>query len=326
VPEPPFEVATWVSAPDGTKLYCRSTSPDPSLDPPPASARAGARAVAPAAGANSTVSSSQLRAFFCDGIGCDGFVWKHIFADLQHVLPMTHWHYRGHGRSAPPVDPDAIGIGDHAEDLLSVRRAMGMPPSILFGHSMGVQVALEHYHRHPENVRALVLACGSYGKVTQTVRGVPIVEAILPSLLRFVDKYPEVVRAVWTRVPHEMALKVAMKMGDLDAEHARIEDVLPYLTHMVAVDIGMFLRMLKAAGEHSAENFLGDIKVPVLIVAAERDTFTPVWLSETLAREIPDADMLMVPAGSHAAPVERADLVVPRIRRFLSERVGLNGP
>jgi pimeloyl-ACP methyl ester carboxylesterase len=188
---------------------------------------------------------------------------------------------------------------------------------------MGVQVVLEAYHRHPEHVRGLVLACGSYGKITQTVRGVPIVEALLPSLLRFVDKYPEIVRAVWTRVPHEMALRVALKLGDLDAEHARVEDVIPYMTHMSAVDIGMFLHMLRAAGEHSAAEYLPEVRVPVLIVAAERDTFTPVWLSEEMARDIPGADFLLVPGGSHAAPVERADLVVPAIEAFLRDRIGI---
>ncbi|NOU30593.1 MAG: alpha/beta hydrolase [Polyangiaceae bacterium] len=294
IAEPPFATSTFALAEDGTRLFVRSTAPD---------------------------DTESVRSFFCDGIGCDGFIWKHAWDVIAPLMPMTHWHYRGHGRSAPPQVAENITIVDHAKDLQRVREGAGDPPCVIFGHSMGVQVALEAYRRNPEKIRALVLVCGSYGKVTQTVRGVPIVEMILPSLLRFVDKYPEIIRAVWTRVPHEMALRVAWKMGDLDPENGRIEDVLPYMTHMSSVDIGMFLRMLKAAGEHSAEDFLGDIRVPVLIVAAERDTFTPVWLSESMARRIPESDYLMVPAGSHAAPVEQPEIVNAAFVKFLKERV-----
>jgi pimeloyl-ACP methyl ester carboxylesterase len=258
-----------------------------------------------------------MRAFFCDGIGCDGFIWKHMWAPVAERMALTHWHYRGHGRSSLPADPTKIRIEDHANDLRRVRDSLGDPPCVLIGHSMGVQVALETYRRYPKNVKALVLVCGSYGKVTQTVRGVPILEIILPSLLRFVDKYPEVIRAVWSRVPHEMALRVALKLGDLDQENARIEDVVPYMSHMTSVDMGLFFRMLQHAGEHTAEEYLHEVDVPVLIVAAEKDTFTPVWLSEAMRAALPKVTYFMVPGGSHAAAVERPDVVNPHVLSFL---------
>src|SRR5580704_11490422 len=46
------------------------------------------------------------RAILCDGILCDGFIWKYAWDALAKVLPVAHWHYRGHGRSALPVDPE----------------------------------------------------------------------------------------------------------------------------------------------------------------------------------------------------------------------------
>ena len=42
----------------------------------------------------------------------------------------------------------------------------------------------------------------------------------------------------------------------------------------------MFLRMLRAAGEHTAGDLLPQIDVPVLVVAGERDTFTPAFLAQ----------------------------------------------
>src|SRR4051812_37060422 len=41
---------------------------------------------------------------FCDGIGCDGYVWKYLEASLADSHRIVHWHYRGHGKSPMPRD------------------------------------------------------------------------------------------------------------------------------------------------------------------------------------------------------------------------------
>jgi pimeloyl-ACP methyl ester carboxylesterase len=254
---------------------------------------------------------------FCDGILCDGFIWKYLWNDLAELCDVAHWHYRGHGRSGAPVDKARIDIGAHATDLKSVRDDLGDRPCVLIGHSMGTQVALEAWRRYPKNVKGMVLVCGSFGKVTQSFRGMPILDMILPKVMDIVDKQPEVVRAIWSRIPPEMALKAALLARDVDPNHVRREDLLPYLKHMTHVDFQMFLRMLRAAGEHSAEDWLGEIDVPVLVIAGEKDTFTPPSLSEAMAERIPGAELLMVAGGSHVAPIEQPDLVGSRIRAFV---------
>jgi pimeloyl-ACP methyl ester carboxylesterase len=297
----PFDRAQFALGVDGTRLFTRSANAAP-----------GAQSQAPTA-------------LFCDGIGCDGFIWKYMFEVVAQELALTHWHYRGHGRSATPRNPERLSIGDLADDLQCVRTQVATGPVVLFGHSMGNQVCLEHYHRYPDSVRAMVLVCGSFGRVTQTVRNTPFLDMALPSLLSFVDKYADVVRAIWTRVPHEMAIKIALKMGDLDPDHTRMADVVPYMAHMSNVDVSMFLRMLRGAGEHSGEDYLAQIRVPVLIIAGEKDTFTPAWLSESMAARIPGAELLMVPGGSHASPLEQPDLVAARLREFLQKHGSFAG-
>ena len=112
-----------------------------------------------------------MHAIFSDGVLCDGFIWKYLWDDLAPVVPLAHWHYRGHGRSATPVDPERVTVSSLAEDLGQVRRHLGDPPCVLFGHSLGCQVALEAYRQRPEKVRGLVLLCGSFGNVTSTFHG-----------------------------------------------------------------------------------------------------------------------------------------------------------
>lgn len=293
----PNEKHEAVLAEDGTRLFLREMP------------RHGTeRASAP---------GSRPRVIFCDGILCEGFIWKYLWSDVANAADVAHWHYRGHGRSGAPVDPGRVDIAAHATDLQSVREHLGDPPCVIVGHSMGTQVALEAWHLFPKNVRGLVLVCGSYGKVTQSFRGVPILDAILPKVMDIVDKQPHLVRAIWSRIPPEMAFKAALLARDVDPDRVRGEDMIPYLKHMTHVDFPLFLRMLRAAGDHSAEEYLAKIDVPVLVVAGERDTFTPASLSHFMAEQIPKAELLMLAGGTHVAPIEQPELVAEKIKAFV---------
>ena len=65
------------------------------------------------------------------------------------------------------------------------------------------------------------------------------------------------------------------------------------------MDPDVFLAMLRLAGEHSAEDLLPKIQAPVLVLAAERDTFPPADLAEKMAQAIPGADLFTaVEAGT----------------------------
>ena len=71
---------------DGTRIYVRSRE---RAAPPPAE-------------------GGRLTAVLCDGIACDGFIWKYLWDDLARIAGVSHvahWNYRGHGRSGRPRDP-----------------------------------------------------------------------------------------------------------------------------------------------------------------------------------------------------------------------------
>lgn len=265
--------------------------------------------------------NTAVHAILSDGILCDGFIWKYMWGALAPLVSTAHWHYPGHGRSGPPADPSRVDIPALADDLGAVRRHVGDPPCVLFGHSMGCQIALEAYRQRPEGIRGLVLFCGTFGHVTSTFHGVPLLDLLLPRVLDVVEKSPDLVRAIWSRLPPRLALTVALKAGEIDPQRVHAEDMLPYLVHMTHVDFPMFLRMLRAAGRHTASDMLGRIDVPVLIIAGERDTFTPAFLARSMAEAIPKGELLMLEQGTHVAPIEQPEIVNARVEAFLRERV-----
>ncbi|MDB4965682.1 MAG: alpha/beta hydrolase fold protein [Myxococcales bacterium] len=259
---------------------------------------------------------------FCDGIGCDGYVWKYLEAELASTHRIVHWHYRGHGRTPMPRDARRVDITDLADDLAAVLdAAVGDGTSaILAGHSMGVQVCLEAYRRHRERVAGLILLCGAYGTPLRTFKGKRTLEQVLPFVRFAVNRIPGIAQSLVARlIPTELAYQIATRF-EINGELIRRDDFFPYLEHMARVDVRLFLEMLAAAGRHTARELLHTIAVPTLIVSGDRDGFTPAELSDEMHKLIRDSELHVVAGGSHTAPIERPAEVTAKIADFLRKR------
>lgn len=282
----------FVAGSDGTRLYVRERTPK----------------------------RHDVTAVLSDGIACDGFIWRYLLEDLEPLSDVVHWNYRGHGRSAAPGDPTRVGMDALSGDLVAVRREVGTKPAVLFGHSLGCQVVLESYRRDPSNVAGIVLVCGAPGRVTHSFKGSDALARTLPKLIERVERHPTLARAVWANLPPTAATRVALATGEVDAG-VDPEALLPYMEHVTSLDVGLFLRMLAAVGEVTAEDMLPTLTVPTLIVAGELDSFTPPHLARRMADTIPGAELLLVDGGTHVVPIERRELVRDRVTAFLRERV-----
>jgi pimeloyl-ACP methyl ester carboxylesterase len=287
---------SFACAADGTRLYVRERGPE----------------------------SSRLTTILCDGICCDGYIWKYLWDDLAPLTRLCHWHYRGHGRSAPPRDPARIDVPTHADDLDHIRRHVGDGPVVLVGHSMGCQVVLEAFRQRPTQIEGLVLLCGSSGRVTYTFHGTDLLARVLPKLIHVTETRPGLMRGIWSRFPVHAALKIALTTGEVDKNLLNPDDLLPYLEHVANMDLLLFLRMLRAAGEHSADGYLRAVDAPALVIAGKADTFTPYALAERMASMLPKAEILAVPSATHVAPLEQRDVVGKRVVQFLHERLEAN--
>ena len=205
-------------------------------------------------------------------------------------------------------------------DLLRLMDHTGLERSVIFGHSMGVQVALEFHRRHADRVAGLVLLCGSYGNPLDTWHDHTLLRKLFPLISAAVLASPRVARRITSSLMSEVAMEFSLRT-ELNRDLLAREDFWPYLEHLSTMDPVMFVRTLDSLKDHSAWDHLPAVDVPTLVVGGEIDRFTPVWLSERMASHIPGADYLFVPGGSHTAPLERPELVNGRIQEFLRTRV-----
>ena len=82
----------------------------------------------------------------------------------------------GFGRSPRPAGtswPAAPNVREQTEQLLAWMDAAGIDRAVLFGNSMGVQVAVELAVRHPERVASLILEGPTPDPVYRSPLGMP---------------------------------------------------------------------------------------------------------------------------------------------------------
>ncbi len=253
----------------------------------------------------------------CDGVGCDGYIWRYLRPHLEKTCRVVHFHYRGHGQSEIPADRTTLSIEQCADDAWHVLDQLGVADAVLMGHSMGVQVILEAAWRQRARTRAVVALCGAFERPLDTFHGSDFGHRILPLVTGAAFRWPAKLRDLWQRVvPTETAWKMAVAT-ELNAAMVRRDDFLPYLQHMARMDPVIFVHYLQSVADHSARPWLRSLRMPVLVVAGERDNFTPAHVSQRMTLLLPNAEYCLVPSGSHAAPIELPDLIELRLDAFV---------
>ena len=253
-----------------------------------------------------------------NGLGVSTFFWDYIgsyFSDRHRVVV---WDYPGHGASGRPPDPALATMPGLADDLVAVMDAAEVGSAVLLGHSLGCQVILEAYRRHPDRVRGLVPILGAPGRPAETLfhpRFGRIIYRLAYELGTRASSLVEVALESWLN--RKEAWPLIRLSGLVHPDLCRREDFQPYLDHLAHQDPVVFVEMLRAAQAHDASDMLGTITVPTLVVAGERDLFTPRHLSVQMAGRIPNAEMLEIPRGSHAALIEQPELINLRLEKFL---------
>src|SRR5262249_36749139 len=97
------------------------------------------------------------------------------------------------------------------------------------------------------------------------------------------------------------------------------EEFVPYFEHLERLDLRVWFALAQDLLTHDASEVLPSVSVPALVVAGERDLFTPVRRSQEMAAAIPGAELLVLRGGSHAALVEQPEVIDQAVGRFLQQ-------
>jgi pimeloyl-ACP methyl ester carboxylesterase len=226
-----------------------------------------------------------------------------------------------------PIETADLSVERSARDLHAVITQLELDRPILLGHSMGCQVILEYLKQYPGGARALVPMFGTFARPLDTFMDSPYSRRAFDVLYRVAGWGGKTgTRMLLPLYDSPFAFAIGKATGLVDKHYAGRVDINKYMEHLVHMDPRVFLRMVSLMADHDLTDFLPQIDVPVLVLAGERDLFTPLHRSYAMADRIPGAELLVLAEASHAAIVEHPDTINLRIERFLEERLGLPEP
>lgn len=217
------------------------------------------------------------------GFGGSAAQWELIlkaFGDRHRVIALD---LRGHGRSAKPAS--AYTMEEQLSDLdqaLEVLRVEG--PIILWGHSFGAALAAEYAIAHPARVERLVLssATGAY------------------------------------HIGLHITLFFNMPSPVLEAVRGGIHFVSKTSWNAPA-------HVLKPLYLHNLSKWKGweryrQVGVPTLVLNGARDYLFSRSDLHRVAKEVPGAEHVEIPASYHNIMLDRSEAVVRAVERFIGQQ------
>jgi pimeloyl-ACP methyl ester carboxylesterase len=268
---------------------------------------------------------------FAHGIVETSAVWHYQMGDpvLADRYRLIAYDARGHGRSGPARGTSSqteFSARSHALDLAAVLEACTPEPVVVVGHSMGGITVQALWDLDPRaivgrRVAGIVLVNTTY---TADLHGFRGRRGAFSSYAygrgeRFVRRVAAMERLVRALRPGE---------SDLTLIGARLAYGKNPSPEHIAASMRMYLTTSSAtiaAGIDMAttdlQHVLAQIDVPALVIAGAEDRVTPPGLSETLAEQIPQAELVVFDDCGHIAPFERSSELTSLITKFCEQHL-----
>jgi proline iminopeptidase len=210
---------------------------------------------------------------------------------------------------------DMASLDEMADDIDALRRTLGVNRVTLLGHSFGAAIALNYAHRHPENVKRLVVVSAG-----------PEIENPAEAEKRIVAKL----------TPAELAKYQSSEGGTGGANpcervRSRYAVLYPHYFHRLApyeFERGVYTAYFDSLSKRIAlaskskgfdvRSRLSELKVPVLVVAGRHDLVTTLSQANELANALPSSRLVVMEHSGHFPFFEENYLFTEWVRQFMA--------
>ena len=250
--------------------------------------------------------------FLHGGPGFDHTYFKPHMSPLADTAQLVYVDLRGHGRSGrPPIE--TCTATQMADDVAALCQTLEIVKPVIFGHSFGGFVALYLAVNHPELVGRLILSNTAAG-IGDTQGGLDVLERRRGSQARLAAE-----RIFGGDFGDEaMAAFQALVWPAYVTDPANV----PLINEIAMRSIVNFaiasFYFEKVHRSYDLRPQLSGITAPTLVVTGEDDWVVHPDASRAIEREIPNAELLVVPGTTHFGFVERPDVVLPAVQTFVN--------
>ena len=244
--------------------------------------------------------------------------WRLVFDKLAENATVLAFDRPAFGFTSRPLPSKTTGVSYTPEaqcDLvIALMKKLGFSKAILVGNSTGGTLALLCALRYPQHVEGVVLAGAMIysGYATSEVPAFmkPAMKALTPlfsGLMKFLITrlYDRNIRGFWHNKERlDDAVLAAFRSDLMHGNWSRAFWELFLETHHLQL-----------------ENRLKTMSLPSLVITGEHDLTVKTEESIRLARELPCAELVVVPDCGHLPHEEQPEDFVVAIRKFLKKVV-----
>jgi 3-oxoadipate enol-lactonase len=231
-------------------------------------------------------------------LGLDHRMWDGLAAELGRAHPVLRHDHRGHGGSALPSAP--LTLEDLVDDAARLVREWGRGPVVFVGLSMGGMVGQGLAIRHPELVRALVLA----NTTSQ-----------YPAAAR--EGMAQRIAAVEQGGMAAVADTVIERFLHADFRAADPALVLALREQLLRCDPAGYVACCHAVAAVNWLPRLPEIRCPTLVLAGARDLGAPPAMAQAIAEGIPGAQLQVFDNASHLSVYEEPAAFRAALQAFI---------
>lgn len=249
------------------------------------------------------------------GLGGTRATWNRVIGDLASTHTVIAPDLPGHGESEAPAGDYSLGA--HAAALRDLLVALNISSASVIGHSLGGGIAMQFVYQFPERTDRLVLI--SSGGLGPEVNGVLRAASMAPGA--------NLVLKGLAYVPAQITKSLLSAAAVIPGIMPR-QDVGPTVVSLRGLTGSrQRLAFLKTArsvidwrGQSvSATRKLGMLHdLPVLLIWGSRDKIIPPHHHAAVAGLINNVQVLEIPDAGHFPHETDPDVILPRIRAFLS--------
>ena len=249
------------------------------------------------------------------GFGASTFTWNKVITPLSKDYTVVAYDRTGFGFTSRPMPGEWRGESPYsaqsqADQTISLMDTLGVDKAILIGSSAGGMIATLITLTYPERIKALILVDaaifrgGPPGWLIPLIR-IPQIKRLGPLFVRkyFIGSTERVRELAW----HDPSKLTAEKLeGYRKPLRARNWDKALW-------------ELTLAYHPLHLEERLGDIEVPVLVITGDDDRIVPQEDSVRIAREIPHAELVVIPNSGHVPHEETPEEFLEAVNKFLEK-------
>lgn len=229
-------------------------------------------------------------------------------ASWAYQTPVLSRHYRlllydcrGMWQSEHPPGPYSMEM--HADDLVALLDALSIEQAHIGGISYGGEISLMFALKYPERAKSLIVSSA--------------VSQIDPLLKGITDSWIVAARAKDPELFYHVTYPMNFSEAWIAANQPALEQA---RERYKTLDLDAMLELLLCFSRLDLTAELHKITVPALIIVGEEDILKPRKYAELIVREIPDAELAVVPNAGHAVLWEQPAVFNSLILGFLAQQ------